>query len=171
MAPSLDNTLKYCDLVARIWNKVRVDQETGCHLFEGARGSWGKHGTVGAGRISTHCLEGGYKSRVAHRVLWEAYNGPLPARMKVLHRCDVPNCVNINHLFLGTQQDNMTDMVMKGRHKSRTKKVSDEQIADILSRFSRGEAQADLCKEYGVSPSWMSTVVRGLRRTKLGVGV
>jgi HNH endonuclease/Homeodomain-like domain len=51
----------------------------------------------------------------AHRVVWELYNGPAPAGMFVCHKCDNPRCVYIEHLFLGTPQDNMTDKVNKGR--------------------------------------------------------
>lgn len=56
----------------------------------------------------------------AHRAAWEFYRGPIPAGLHVLHRCDTPLCVNPNHLFLGTQQDNMKDKRRKGRAPSGT---------------------------------------------------
>lgn len=51
----------------------------------------------------------------AHRAGWMRANGPIPVGMAVLHKCDVPRCVNPEHLFLGTQVENIADMDAKGR--------------------------------------------------------
>lgn len=63
----------------------------------------------GYGRFATP------NSDLAHRASWELHNGPIPAGLNVLHHCDNPPCVNPRHLFLGTQKDNVDDMVAKGR--------------------------------------------------------
>lgn len=47
--------------------------------------------------------------------MWEAERGSIPAGLKVLHRCDNTACINPSHLFVGTQRDNVDDMVSKGR--------------------------------------------------------
>ena len=66
------------------------------------------------------------RSRSAHRLAWELVNGPIPDGLCVLHRCDNPRCVEADHLFLGTQLDNIADMTAKrrsargDRHGSRT---------------------------------------------------
>jgi hypothetical protein len=53
-----------------------------------------------------------------HRIAWKLTHGPIPDGLLVLHRCDVRNCVNPAHLFLGTPKDNTQDMMSKGRHRS-----------------------------------------------------
>lgn len=51
----------------------------------------------------------------AHRLAWIKVHGPIPEDMCVLHRCDVRNCVNVEHLFLGSLDDNNKDKAQKGR--------------------------------------------------------
>jgi hypothetical protein len=55
-------------------------------------------------------------TKYAHRVMWEHHNGPVPDDMCVLHECDNPPCVRIEHLHLGTTADNNREMVARGRH-------------------------------------------------------
>lgn len=88
------------------------------------------------------------KSRRAHRVAWEETNGPIPEGMWVLHKCDNPPCVNIDHLFLGTAKDNAQDTVQKGRHSEQAKTCCPQghpYSGDNLFYGSGGERKCRTC--------------------------
>jgi len=68
------------------------------------------------------CSKSGYgiikinnKLRPAHRISYELYRGIIPEKMFVCHHCDIPSCINPNHLFIGTQKDNISDCIKKNR--------------------------------------------------------
>lgn len=84
----------------------RVDKTPTCWLWTGGK-TVGGYGQIRA--EITHRLTG------AHRVSYELHFGQIPLGMNVLHRCDVRNCVNPEHLFIGTTSDNHQDMISKGR--------------------------------------------------------
>lgn len=60
-----------------------------------------------------------YKKFNAHRLSYALYRGPFDTTLLVLHACDNPPCINPDHLFLGTQRDNIRDMDSKGRRKKK----------------------------------------------------
>jgi hypothetical protein len=90
---------------------------------------------------------------LAHRWSWFLSTGDDPGKMCVLHKCDVPSCVNPDHLFLGTVHDNNKDRDEKGRTRRGSDvpgaKLSAGQAKEIFSR--KAENKHDLACEYNVS--------------------
>lgn len=91
----------------RFWAKVK--KGSGCWIWTGARTTSG-YGFFNLPR-------NGLPKRVvkAHRYAWTLAQGAIPDGMFVCHSCDVPLCCNPEHLWLGTHDENMRDMVRKGR--------------------------------------------------------
>lgn len=87
----------------RILSKIIVD-DNGCWIWQDALNNKGYGSLAIAGR-----------RMYAHRASYKAYFGEFDYSLFVCHRCDVTNCVNPKHLFLGTQKDNMQDMASKNR--------------------------------------------------------
>lgn len=108
---------KYCSLqcygaaktsasISNFMNQITFEPNTGCWLWLGSLRS-------GYGRVSVQ--RRGY---FAHRVSYEMHKGEIPSGAIVCHSCDTPICVNPDHLFCGTQRDNISDAIAKGRHTS-----------------------------------------------------
>jgi hypothetical protein len=156
---------------ARFWAKVSVCEHGKecpdcCWPWTGAMTSRGyKHGK-GYGHIG-YKEEGSFKNITGHRVAWElAHNKFIPEGLWCLHTCDNPPCCNPQHLWLGSQRDNIEDMRLKGRaakgeehHKS---KLTVEQVMEIRALAKTGgHTLTDLGRRYGVSRSTIHEVVSG----------
>lgn len=88
----------------RFWDNLNKEDSEICWNWMGYRNR------VGYGQIKV-----GGKNLRAHRVAYAIANGHVPASLDVLHSCDNPPCCNPNHLWLGTDLDNVADKVAKGR--------------------------------------------------------
>ena len=98
----------------RFWEKVDKKDDDQCWLWKGSsNGIYGKL-TINGKSISAHRLS--YEIHFGEIPDGEGYHGTC-----VLHKCDTPLCANPNHLFLGSNLDNVQDMCKKGRHKESVK--------------------------------------------------
>lgn len=94
----------------------------------------------------------------AHRASYKLLVGGIPKGLCVLHKCDVRNCVNPEHLFLGTQKENIQDMVKKGRRHDRHEagvKLTWDKVEKIRKS---DKSQLKLAAEYGVSQPTISHI-------------
>lgn len=117
----------------------------------------------------------GGKASLAHRLAWSLTNGPIPAGLHVLHHCDNPGCVRPDHLFLGTNADNIADRMRKGRPGSQAwrgcgerhpnAKLTDAECREIRAMRKRGFSCGYLANEYGVTKEHISAVARGIARS------
>lgn len=116
----------------------------------------------GYGRIA---IEGG--NRKVHRAAFALWVGSIKAEHSVCHRCDRPACINPDHLFLGTQADNMRDMAHKGRRlgvkalfgeRHGMAKLSN---ADVRAIRAATCTQAELARRFGVSAGTINMILRG----------
>ena len=137
---------------------------------------WTARKVDGYGRISIGSRKDGNRTNIgAHRVAYELFVGPIPDGLFVLHRCDNRACVNPTHLFLGTNNDNMADMISKGRQRHPGQpgelhgqaKLTIKKVLEIRRRCSSGESYPNVAKFFGVSVSQIHRIARRLRWTHL----
>lgn len=112
-------------------------------------------------------------TRMTHRLAWEKAHGSIPDDLEICHKCDVPACGNINHLFLGTHQENMADSYAKGRHRyvphrgsdNGHSKLTEGQVLEIRARLAGGKRGIgrECAEEYGVS----STTITDIGKRKI----
>lgn len=132
-----------------------IPSENGCWLWKRDRNGFGY------GRTSKKAGE-----RLAHRISYIAFVGPIPQDMRVLHSCDIPACCQPRHLFLGSLSDNVRDAIRKGRHIAPKGELAGN------SKLTRAEADeiklADLSKTTQQKLATKYGVTRGAIRKILG---
>lgn len=151
-------------VVENFWARVDASDPHSCWLWTG---NIDRRRSDGYGRMSIPGM--GRTCKPAHRILWVIANGKdIPDGLCVCHRCDVRECVNPAHLFLGTQEDNMHDMREKKRartservgEKNTRAKLTEAHVKEIRRRHSLGGVTyPELGREYGVSTNTIWEIV------------
>ncbi|HDD9091832.1 TPA: HNH endonuclease [Escherichia coli] len=149
-------------IIKRFESSYKVNETTGCweSTYSKNKGGYTKFVAFGVTMLS-------------HRVAFELYHSPIPSGKMVCHKCDNPCCVNPEHLFLGSAQENMDDKIEKGRHRGAKKghahhgaKLTEWQVVEIRKRLSEKESQYKIAKDMGVSQSIISNIKTGKRWSK-----
>lgn len=127
----------------------------GCWEWQGYRNRSG----YGAVRVGGR----GGKLWLAHRLSYSVLVGPIVDNLHVLHRCDNPRCVRPDHLFLGTNEDNVADRIAKGRpggaqtwkvrrvgEAHPLAKLSNADVEQIREMYGRGESTRSIAERFGI---------------------
>lgn len=142
----------------RFWEKVDVRGEDDCWIWMASRDS------CNYGMFYPKEYPNGIK---ASRYSWKIHNGEIPKGIYVCHTCDNPPCVNPKHLFLGTQKDNMQDMVQKGRiydrHGERNSKakLTEYDVRRVKQLRDNGKTYKGIAEELGVSEGCINHILNG----------
>lgn len=107
-----------------------------------------------------------YKGKVhkLHRLIWILEKGNITDGLHVLHKCDNPACINPAHLFLGTNDDNVRDMVNKKRNQKGERhwraKLTENAVREIRARRDSGMLQKDIAAQYGISRRTVGQIIK-----------
>jgi biotin operon repressor len=137
-------------LEVRLRRYIVIGDIDECWLWIGRRDRDG-YGSLSVDRTSRHVT----------RIIWELLFGQIPSGLCVCHTCDNPPCCNPKHLWLGTNQDNVNDMMAKGRHVVGNRKLSAEQVLEIRDLVKRNEiSNVKIAELYGVSNQLVGLIAR-----------
>lgn len=145
--------------IERFWSKVKIGQDDECWEWTAS-----KHKGYG-------CIKIKDKFITSSRLSWMIHFGEIPEGLSVCHKCDNPLCVNPDHLFLGTHQDNMNDMMNKGRsncigvnqvgEKNKHAKLTWDDVYTIRRLYSEGnETLKSLGNRYGVHLATIGYIIQ-----------
>ncbi len=147
---------------ARFWPKVLKTDN--CWLWQGATNGQTGHGQFGIDHGHVY----------AHRYSYELAHGPIPPGVMVRHKCDNPPCVNPDHLTLGTSQQNVHDMVSRGRthlqaHPEKARRgqahhnarFNDADILTIRQLFADGMSTKALAQKYTMAATSVNRILSG----------
>ena len=146
------------------WEKVSKGEDTECWEWNAALNSGGY------GAFFT-----GYEwigERRAHRISYTLEHGTIPEGMFVCHSCDNRKCVNPAHMWLGTNDENVKDMLEKGRHRpagsgktnhygktTKFHRIPQETVEEVLKRRKEGESKLSISKKLGISVYFVDRLI------------
>ena len=147
--------------LARCWPRISKGDGDACWNWTGTINGQG-YGVFARGKVLVR----------AHRFVYEMLTGEIIGGRFLCHRCDNRKCVRPDHLFPGTQADNIRDAVLKGRMAAGEKhgraRLSDAQVAEIRRQHANGAASyTDIARKFGIDDSYVWALVKRKARTRV----
>lgn len=141
------------ELISKFGNLIMPEPNTGCWLWFG---NYGEH-------YGIFCYRS--KSTSAHRWSYIIHKGEIPKGLCVCHACDMPACVNPDHLFVGTIQENNKDCYNKRRHAYGTKngsnKLDEHSVRQVVYLNSIKMSSVTICKMFGIGDTTFRKIIYG----------
>ena len=136
------------DIKERLNARSEKITESGCQIWTGAATKRG-YGILRTNKINSY----------VHRLSYQLHKGVIPDSLLVCHKCDIPSCINPDHLFLGTNLDNSRDMVSKGRGMRGESHTSAKLTPDDILKI-RNDSRIDrlIASDFGVSIGRISEI-------------
>ena len=145
----------------RLIQHMAINKVTGCWEWQGSKCN-------GYGRMVIGSRTDGTRRTIqTHRASYELKYGEIPEGMEICHKCDNHCCINPDHLFAGTRQDNIDDRERKGRNnppkgeKHAKAKLTEQDVLDIRAKRADGKSFGKLAQEYGVHKRTIQDAVSG----------
>lgn len=132
---------------------IHINESTNCWIWIGSKNR------KGYGQLSYM-----NKTRIAHRLSYEIFNGSIPKEMLVCHYCDNPSCINPDHLFIGTNLDNSNDKFFKKREKfsfgifNGNSKLTFKDVSAIKKMLINGVKGREIAKIFNVTNANISSI-------------
>lgn len=145
-----DTQLRFVSWQERFWTFVR--KTPSCWIWTGAVSKGKESGGYGI-------LRGQGRTVRAHRASFELHFGPISRGLEICHTCDNRGCVNPDHLFEGTQKDNMQDCAQKGR--IFRAKIEIEQVIEIKRMILEGNSDKEIVGKFNLTQAHIRQIRRG----------